>query len=696
MTESPIAHRARCLKEEEFASFGRQAAHKPGSQRFRFTNNTKEQVVRVLLLSLTSALLAACSVPRSTAVTPPAALSLDGVPPIAAALAERIGAYNEFRGADLAAWHPDGKSLLVTFREGNAVQLHRAQPGRPLQLLTPAAEPTRQGQYLPANPDLLIFERDRGGGEAAQIFRRVLSTDVETQLTDASMRHDMGSFSRDGRRLAFTSVPLDRTAAAGTRAQIETLLSLLDPATGSVEIVARLPGPGWRPAAFSRNDRHLLVSRFKSVTEAEVFRVEVASGALRQLLPRAGDPVAAYFGVDYAPDGKRIFVATDAFGEFVKLYRFDPDSGRFDAVGAEVPWDVAIGSDVSFDGRRIALVTNEAGRGVLRMYDGETLRPLGAPPIAGNARGALFSADGTQLAIAHDGADSPGTVSVLDVAGGALSPWVPPDTAGLDTRAFRPTEVIEWASFDGRRISGLITRPPARFAGPRPVLIDIHGGPEAQARLGFNGRLNYLINELGIVLIEPNVRGSRGFGKTFVSLDNGVRREDSVKDIGALLDWIAAQPDLDANRVAVSGGSYGGYMVLASAVHYSDRLRGAVSSVGISHFVSFLERTESYRRDLRRVEYGDERDPQMREFLHRISPLTDAQRIRTPMFVIHGRNDPRVPVAEAEQIVATLKKNSVEVWSLIAENEGHGFGKKENADYAFYARVLFLERVLLR
>jgi dipeptidyl aminopeptidase/acylaminoacyl peptidase len=245
-------------------------------------------------------------------------------------------------------------------------------------------------------------------------------------------------------------------------------------------------------------------------------------------------------------------------------------------------------------------------------------------------------------------------------------------------------------------ISGLITRPPARFSGKRPVLIEIHGGPSAQATLGFNGRLNYLVNELGIALIEPNVRGSSGFGKTFIGLDDGLKREDSVKDVGALLDWIARQPDLDAGRIVVQGGSYGGYMALAVAVHYGDRIRGAIDAVGISHFVTFLERTESYRRDLRRVEYGDERDPAMREFLHRISPLTNAARIGTPLFVIHGRNDPRVPVQEAERIVATLKRNGVPVWSMIAANEGHGFAKKDNADYAFYARVLFLEQMLLR
>ncbi|MFN9745361.1 MAG: alpha/beta hydrolase family protein [Betaproteobacteria bacterium] len=255
---------------------------------------------------------------------------------------------------------------------------------------------------------------------------------------------------------------------------------------------------------------------------------------------------------------------------------------------------------------------------------------------------------------------------------------------------------MRWPSFDGRTISGLITRPPANFSGRRPVIVNIHGGPESQAQVGFLGRWQYFVQELGVAFIQPNVRGSSGFGKTFLSLDNGRLREDSVKDIGALLDWIARQPDLDPNRVLVMGGSYGGYMTLATAVHYSDRIAGAVDIVCISNFVTFLETTESYRRDLRRVEYGDERDPAMRQFLIGISPLTHAQRITKPLFVVQGRNDPRVPWTEAEQIVARVRSNGTPVWYLRAENEGHGFVRRENADYQFFATLMFARSTILR
>jgi dipeptidyl aminopeptidase/acylaminoacyl peptidase len=245
-------------------------------------------------------------------------------------------------------------------------------------------------------------------------------------------------------------------------------------------------------------------------------------------------------------------------------------------------------------------------------------------------------------------------------------------------------------------ISGFLLRPPAAFSGKRPVIVNIHGGPESQARPGFLGRNNFYLNELGIAMIYPNIRGSSGYGKTFLKLDNGFKREDSYKDIAALLDWIKAQPDLDGERIMVTGGSYGGHMTLAVAAHYSDKIRCAVDVVGMSNLVTFLENTEDYRRDLRRAEYGDERDPEMREFMEKIAAMNNLDKLNKPLFVIQGKNDPRVPASESEQIVAALKKRGVPVWYLLATDEGHGFAKKKNQDFQFYATVMFIKNYLLR
>ena len=228
------------------------------------------------------------------------------------------------------------------------------------------------------------------------------------------------------------------------------------------------------------------------------------------------------------------------------------------------------------------------------------------------------------------------------------------------------------------------------------MIINIHGGPEGQARPGFIGRNNYFVSELGVAMIYPNVRGSSGFGKTYLKLDNGALREDSVRDIGALIDWIKEQPYLDGSRIMIMGGSYGGYMTLACAFRYADRIASAAETVGISNFVTFLERTESYRRDLRRVEYGDERDPAMRAILEAISPLNNTDKITKPLMVVSGKNDPRVPYTEGVQIVADLKKRGTPVWFILANDEGHGFAKKPNADYQFYATVEFAKQTLLK
>jgi dipeptidyl aminopeptidase/acylaminoacyl peptidase len=364
---------------------------------------------------------------------------------------------------------------------------------------------------------------------------------------------------------------------------------------------------------------------------------------------------------------------------------------------AHIPCDVA-SADVSHDGAFVALRANVEARHELRLFDARMQKELklsGLP--AGNVQSLHFHDQRPEVAFAVNSAQSPSTLYALDPRSGRVEAWTRPAVpAGLNPGRFPDPQTVRWPSFDGRSISGLLHQPPASFTGRRPVVVLIHGGPEGQATVGFMARYNYLVNELGVAVIQPNVRGSAGFGKTFISLDDGMKREDSVKDIGALLDWIATQPQLDAGRVLVMGGSYGGYMALASSVHYADRIAGAIDTVGISHFVTFLTRTESYRRDLRRVEYGDERDPAMRAFLERISPLSNAERIRKPLFVVQGKNDPRVPYTEAEQIVAKVRGNGTPVWYLRAENEGHGFARKENADYLFYASLVFMQNTLLK
>jgi dipeptidyl aminopeptidase/acylaminoacyl peptidase len=637
--------------------------------------------------------------PGANVLPAPPALTMTGIPPVPAALAERIGRYNDFKGARLLDWSPDGKQLLVAWLQGTRSQLHQvAAPGAPLAQITRSNEPLSNGEYLPADPNVVIYTSDVGGSEAGRIYRYDIRAGAAMALTPSGRRAGRGPFTNAGTAGLATLVGLD----AGEAGRVERAaggvgveLVLIDYVSGGLRSVAMLPGTGWFPSDIAPDDKRALLMRYVSASETEVWSIDLASGERRKLLPRAGEPAAFYGAAGFAADGRRIFVSSDRGGEFRQVFRHDPQSGSFEPITGDRNWDTSLLRGPR-DRSKVAVISDEAGRGVLRLFDAATLKPIPlALPEEASIGAVRFAPAGDRLAFNASSSRSPAEVHVLDLKDGASTRWVAADTAGMDTARFAPTEVVRWTSFDGRSISGLLTRPPASFTGKRPVLIDIHGGPEAQARLGFLGRYNFIVNELGIAFLQPNVRGSTGFGRSFHQLDNGKLREDSVKDIGALLDWIAQQPDLDASRVVVQGGSYGGYMANAVAVHYSDRIRGAIPSVGISNFVTFLERTESYRRDLRRAEYGDERDPAMREFLTQISPLTHAAKIKSPMFIVHGRNDPRVPVQEAEQIAATVKKSGVPVWLMIAENEGHGFAKKENGDYLFATRVLFLQTFLL-
>jgi len=284
----------------------------------------------------------------------------------------------------------------------------------------------------------------------------------------------------------------------------------------------------------------------------------------------------------------------------------------------------------------------------------------------------------------------------VDVSTAKLERWTASETGGLNPVNFVDPQLVTWKSFDGREISGWLCLPKTKPASEKyPVVINIHGGPEWQFRPGFLGRSNYYLHEMGVAILYPNVRGSTGYGKSFTELDNGFLREGTYKDIGALFDWIAMQPELDAERIMVTGGSYGGHMTLAVATRYNDRIACSVDVVGPSNLVTFLEHTESYRRDLRRVEYGDERDPKMRAYLESIAPMNHVQDITKPMMIVAGANDPRVPKSESDQMAAALEKNSTTVWYLAAKDEGHGFAKKKGADFQFYATVLFMQKYLL-
>ncbi len=623
-------------------------------------------------------------------------LVAEGIPSISEELKADVGRYLDFRLAGFQDWHPERRAVLLTTRFADVNQLHVVeQPNGARQQLTFGAERVLGGEFMPLDGNSVVFVRDVGGGEFYQLYRLGLNDGRVTLLTDGKSRNSGPTWAHDGSRFAYTS-----TRRNGRDADIH-LMNPEEPASN--RLLLEVNGGGWRVTDWSHDGRQLLVQEYISINESRLHLVNVGDGERRELrLAPAGR--YAIGQARFAPDDSAVYVSTDALpadaeladGGFRRLARLDLRTGKLTLLTGHIRWNVET-FEISPDGKQVALVMNEDGISVLRVINARNGREQRLPKIpAGVIGGLKWHRKLPEIGFSLSSARSPTDVYSVDLRRRALTRWTASETGGLNPETFAEPELIRIESFDGLVVSGFVYRPDAaKFPGPRPVMMIIHGGPEAQSRPSFLARNNYLLNELGIALVVPNVRGSDGYGTEFLDLDNGFKREDSVKDIGAFLDWIERQPDLDAGRVAVYGGSYGGYMVLASMVHYNDRLRCGIDVVGISNFVTFLKNTQDYRRDLRRVEYGDERDPAMLEFLERISPNRQADKIKKPLFVIQGFNDPRVPVTESEQMVKAIREAGGDVWYLMARDEGHGFAKKPNADFQFYAMIEFLRRHLL-
>jgi len=645
-------------------------------------------------------------------------LVLDGVPPHDPAVAAKLDEWLAGRGASFRDFLPDG-GVLVSTRFGDVEQLHRiAMPLGAREQITFYPEPVGAA-VAPQVADAagFAFLKDRGGDENAQVhFYRFADRSVR-MLTDGRALHGSLAWSRDGKRLAFHGNGRDGIS-------YDIYVADLDAGTPPRFLVAG-QNRQLQPLDWSPDGRRLLLRHVVSANESYLYLVDAESGALTPLpttlppgvAPKPGAAIGAGAGFGgsgmgrfagsaetvaigaarFSADGTGIWFVSDVGSEFARILYLDLASGLSrEAFAGAATWDVEE-LEVSADGRWLAWTTNVDGLSQLTLYDlgaRRELRPAGLP--AGAIDNLRFDRGSRRLGMTIDTAQQPRDAWVLDIERNELVRWTRSEIGPVDPARFVAAALVRYPTWDRdggkpRQVPAFVWKP--RTPGPHPVLIDIHGGPEAQARPNFSAFTQFLVNELGYAVIAPNVRGSSGYGKSYLKLDDGALREDAVRDIGSLLVWIAAQRDLDATRIVVSGGSYGGYMSLASMASYGDRLRGGVSVVGISNFVTFLQNTSAYRRDLRRAEYGDEREPRMRAVLQRISPLTNAAMIRKPLLVVQGLNDPRVPASESEQMVAKIRANRGEVWYLAAKDEGHGFRKKGNRDYYLKTLATFLARM---
>ncbi len=656
-------------------------------------------------LALGSALAALLPWPAgATPVLPGRQLKADGIPvferhPLAADGGEPAG----LRFLD---WHPQRAEMLVLRRHGDSQQLHRvtAAGARP-EPLTQGRDAVGSARWEPAAGDYLVFSRDQGGDEAFRLFRLVPGDEPQA-LTPAGERVSQFEFLPRAGGLVCLQERLNRESGAAAAAH--SSLWWLDPLKpGTRRLLGEVSGGRYTDLRVSPGGRIIATLTRGGRSQAQAFALdgtapvplglprsddtgEADEDAAPAALPPATSASAASAVATQGPDA--LWLRHAAQGDFRHLVRVDARDGRRTNLLTDAHADLEALAAPG-DERPLALVYNVDGvseLALLAAQDGATPRRIATMLPAGVLRNPRWHPRLPLLGFDHVSADSPGRLFAWSLQDEQLTPWSAAE-GGSPLRA----DVLRWTGFDGLALSGLHLAPPARFTGPRPVYISIHGGPASQARPGYvSGVMRVLVERLGMHVIEPNVRGSDGFGKKFLKLDNGRLREDSVRDISSLLDLVASRPDMDASRVIVVGGSYGGYMSLAVATHESKRILGSICRVGISNFVSFLEHTELYRRDNRRAEYGDERDPAMREFLQQISPLTHAGEVRKPLFVVHGRNDPRVPYGEAEAMVRAVREQGTPVWFLTAEDEGHSFGKADNRSYLTQATLEFVTRLL--
>jgi dipeptidyl aminopeptidase/acylaminoacyl peptidase len=617
-------------------------------------------------------------------------LLIENIPEIPGALIDRLAPYLNIRYASFRGWLPDNKGMLIRTRFSDVSQIHLVEtPKGYRQQLTFSKEPLNAVYICPdVNKKCFLFTSDSAGDERYQIYSFNYQTNEQQLLTDCKAKYGSVVWSNSGDKFAFRST---------MRTNKDFDIYLGDLQKGKAFKRIHESTGYWIPIEFSPDDKNLLVKEYVSSSESHYYILNIDTRALNKI--NENDSSIAYGTAHWAKNGSGIYLVSDQSGEFKQLLYRDLKTDQIKLLTKDIPWDIEE-FELSRSGDTIALISNE--NGISRLYflntKNDSLSQARLPE--GLIYNLEYEPNTGRLAMVINTPKLPTDVYTLDLKQKKFIRWTYSECAGVDTSGFVKYQLIHYPTFDSvdgePRLIPAFYFKPTGYKPPYPVLIICHGGPASQYVPGFSPITQFCLKEMGIAVIAPNIRGSSGYGKEYMSLDDGYSRENAVRDIGALLDWIEGRSELDASRIAISGGSYGGYMVLSSMVNYPERIRCGIEAFGISNFVTFLENTGKYRQDTRRQEYGDERDPEMRKFLDQISPLTNAHKITKPLFVVQGLNDPRVPVTEAEQIVNAIRKNKVEVWYLLAEDEGHGLSKKSNRDFYEQAKVLFLREYLLK
>jgi dipeptidyl aminopeptidase/acylaminoacyl peptidase len=636
-------------------------------------------------------LLPSLAVGQEKMIATPPAVTVEGIPPIPQSIADGLAAYAQFRQAQMQAWNPAKRQMLVTTNLGPVPQIHFVDgPGRDRRQLTWYAAGVSHAfvgaSFDPADGNTFVFEHDPGGSELRSLYRFDMTTGAITLVAESKTRYPH-VWSRQGKWLAFDS------SERNGRDRDLYVMQPSDPKTR--RLLAQVEGP-FNPNDWSPDGNWLLANEITSNSEKYIWLFDVKTGQKRALTPRDGEK-AIWSDARFSIDGKKVYAISDKGGGEPRIWRCDVAACTWTPVTAEGVVVDSGGFEISPDGSILAFAGDKGSHTDLQLLDLTTMKPRPLPALTKGFISQLRWRPGSrELAFTLASVKSQGDVYSVDTSLGTVTRWTTSEST-FNSDVLPAPDVVEWKSFDGQMISGILYRPAVKFTGPRPVLVQFHGGPEARDRARWLGRSNYFLNEMGIAILCPNVRGSTGFGRKFALMDDGGRRGDAVKDVGAMLDWIAARPELDKNRVVLSGGSYGGWLALQAGIVYNDRIRGIIEGAGQTNLVTYLEKTDAARQENRRLEFGDERDPEMRAYLTSISPVTRASDLKKPTFIIHPGKDIRVPVDQARELLKALKANNAPVWyAEFADSNHENFtGSSANNDWMLASWIMFMKTFVL-
>jgi dipeptidyl aminopeptidase/acylaminoacyl peptidase len=644
---------------------------------------------RSFLLSLSAAPLLAAGVAWSAPAIVRGNLILDGIPEQSALTADKLDkldAYLSAREARPQGFGAKGQVLIAT-RFGEVDELHLVdQALGARRQMTFIREPVVRAAFSPdPNRNAFFYSADLGVDGISQLYYQRVGDPTARRLTDGKSIAGGALWSSDGREIAFSTIDRDTGSCD---------IDIIDPDSGALPRLAA----GNECADlldWSADDRKLLLRRHVSAYEESLYVLDLGTGQKREVEPSAAKGAIA--NAKFSRDGTGVYFISNRDGDRARL--------RYTNLFTAEKSDISGRGDVdieqlalSKDGHYLAYVTDEGGADKLNLLDLRAHQDLVPPrlPAPGVVDSLSFDPDSKRLLFCLATANQPRDAYVLDVAGNRLEPWTASESGPFDRTKFVVPRLTQFPTFD--RLDGKSREVPLYIYEPvspgvHPVLIVLHDGPDARFRPTFDPWIQYVVNELGFAVLAPNVRGSAGYGKSFGALARGAEREDAIKDVGALLVWLALDSHFDKTHVIVSGTGYGGYMALAALVNYGERLRGAVAMAPITDFIGFVSGTAPESRGAAREEYGDERDADGRMFLRRISPLSNADRITRPVLIAHGKNDRGVPIAQSDQLVNRLRARNQTVWYLKAMDEGGSFARWQDREAYYRAFAEFLNSV---